>query len=227
MQLRRAGAATDRTSNRILSVQTEAPLMKRDVDFIRHLLFDIERHGVDCTFDVLRNGSSADADQRTQYHVRLLVDAGLAKDVDRKSGGPSVRLTSEGHEFIELCRSDLRWREAKWFVQEQTGGLSIAVLRAVLTKWAIDAITRSDRARRWRRPIRPRYYRGEPGYRVDSYRYEREPFVDEELVQIARARAAYRDRVEQVDDWSYAADGPLEESISEDSLGVSLPVHMI
>lgn len=206
--------------------------MIRDVDFIRKLLFDIERHGADCSFDVLRNGSSTDTDQRTQYHVRLLVDAGLAKEVDRAAGGvPCVRLTNAGHEFVELCRSDLRWREAKWFVQEQTGGLSIAVLRAVLTRWAVDAITRSERVRSWRRTYRPKYYReyyrGEPGYRVDSYRYEREPLVDDELVRLARAWAAHRDRIENRDEWSYGPDGPVEETFAEDSLGVSLPVNMI
>jgi hypothetical protein len=202
--------------------------MNRDVDFIRHLLFDIERHGADCSVDVLRNGSSTDSDHRTQYHVRLLVDAGLAKEVDRTSAGvPCVRLTNAGHEFVELCRNDLRWREAKWFVQEQTGGLSIAVLRAVLTKWAVDAISRTERIRRWRRTYRPPYYRGEPGYHVDSHRYEREPLVDEELVRIARARAAYRDRIEHGDDWAYGPEGTIEEPIAEDSLGVSLPVNMI
>ena len=149
--------------------------MKRDVDFIRHLLFDIERQGADCSLEALRNGSPTDADHRTQYHVRLLVDSGLVKEIDRTSAGvPCVRLTNAGHEFIELCRNDLRWREAKWFVEEQTGGLSISVLRAVLTKWAVDSITRSERIRRWRRAQRPHfyreYYRGEPGYRVDSYR---------------------------------------------------------
>jgi Hypothetical protein (DUF2513) len=202
--------------------------MKRDVDFIRQLLFDIERHGADCPLDILRNGSSPDADHRTQYHVRLLVDAGLAKEIDRTSAGvPCVRLTNAGHEFVEMCRNDLRWREAKWFVQEQTGGLSIAVLRAVLTKWAVDAITRSERIRHWRRSYRPHYFRGEPGYRVDAYRYEREPLLDEELVRLARARAAYRDRVEQGDDWTYGPAGPIDETIAEDSLGVSLPVNMI
>jgi hypothetical protein len=206
--------------------------MIRDVDFIRKLLFDIERHGADCSFDVLRNGSSTDTDQRTQYHVRLLVDAGLAKEVDRAAGGvPCVRLTNAGHEFVELCRSDLRWREAKWFVQEQTGGLSIAVLRAVLTRWAVDAITRSERVRSWRRTYRPKYYReyyrGEPGYRVDSYRYEREPLLDDELVRLARARAAHRARFENGDEWSYGPAGPVEEPFAEDSLGVSLPVNMI
>jgi uncharacterized protein DUF2513 len=202
--------------------------MKRDVDFIRQLLFDIERHGAECSLDVLRNGSTSDADHRTQYHVRLLVDAGLAKETERTSAGvPCVRLTNAGHEFAELCRSDLRWREAKWFVQEQTGGLSIAVLRAVLTKWAVDAITRSERIRRLRRTYRPHYYRSEPGYRVDAYRYEREPLLDEELVRLARARATYRDRIDPGDDWAFGPEGPIEDTISEDSLGVSLPVNMI
>jgi hypothetical protein len=205
--------------------------MKRDVDLIRQLLFDIERHGTDCSLDVLRNGAAADSEPRIQYHVRMLVDAGLAKEIDRTSAGAAcVRLTNAGHELLDLCRSDIRWREAKWLVQEQTGGLSLTVLRAMLTKWAVDSITRSERIRRWRRMYRPHYYRGYygepgPGYRVDSYRYEREPIIEEEPVRLVRTRAAYRDRAEPADDWSY--EDPVDDALGEESLGLTLPVHMI
>jgi len=200
--------------------------MKRDVDLIRQLLFDIERHGSDCSIDALRNGSPQDTDERTRFHVRLLVDAGLAKETDRTAAGfACVRLTNAGYEFLELCRSGARWREAKWVVEEQIGGMSLSVLRAVLTKWAVEGIARSERHRRWRRSYRRHLYRGEPVYRVDSYRYEREPIADDEPVDFARPRPENRERFEPAGRW--ADDLPFEGDLAEQSFGVTLPVSMI
>jgi hypothetical protein len=197
--------------------------MKRDVDLIRQLLFDIERQGAECSFDSLRNGAVQEIDERFRYHLRLLIDAGLAKETDRTSTGqPCVRLTSAGHEFLDLCRDDARWREAKWIVQQQSGGYSLTVLRAVLTKWAIENISRSERRRRWRGASRPYYdrvvYREEPRspvYRVESYRYEREPFDDEPV-----RRYEYSQPTDER--WN-----DVRESVPDEPLGISLPVHMI
>jgi hypothetical protein len=210
--------------------------MKRDVDLIRQLLLDIERQGPECPPDVLRNGAAPEVEERIRHHVRLLVDAGLAKETNRTSAGqPCVRLTNAGHEFLDLCRDDDRWREAKWIVLEHTGGLSLSVLRAVLTKWAVEGISRSERRRRWRRAPRPYYdrvyYRGEPiyrepVYRVESYRYEREPMFDDEPVRIARPRRAYREPIDPAERWDRDA-ARVEEALTDDALGVSLPVHMI
>ncbi len=206
--------------------------MKRDVDLIRHLLFDIERQGPDCSCDSLRNGTPHEADERTRYHIRLLVDAGFVKEMERTAAGLScVRLTNAGHEFIELVRGDTRWREAKWVCQEHTGGLSLTVLRAVLTKWAVESIARGERHRRWRRSFRPAYYRdyyhGEPNYRVDSYRHEREVAFDEEPIRLIRPRPDYRERFEHPERWEQETFGGLDEYSPEGPLGVSLPVHMI
>jgi hypothetical protein len=199
--------------------------MKRDVDLMRQLLFDIERHGSDCSIDALRNGSPQDADERTRFHLRLLVDAGFAKETDRTSAGfACVRLTNSGYEFLELCRSGARWREAKWVVEEQTGGISLSVLRAVLTKWAVEGIARSERHRRWRRTYRRHFYRDEPVYRVDSYRYAREPVVEGEPADFIRPRPQYRERF--VPDERWTEDLPLESG-AEESFGVTLPVSMI
>jgi hypothetical protein len=199
--------------------------MKRDVDLLRQLLLDIERQGTECSIDILRNGAPSDTDERTRYHVRLLVDAGLAKETDRTSSGiPCVRLTNAGYELLDLCRSGPRWREAKWVVQEHTGGLSLSILRAVLTKWAVEGIARSERHRRWRRNYQRHFYRGEPVYRVDSYRYEREPLLEEEPVELVRPRPEYRERFEPVERWDDSV--PFDRNF-EGPYGVTLPVSMI
>jgi hypothetical protein len=211
--------------------------MKRDVDLIRQLMFELEHQGPECSFDDLRNGAHHDHEsvERTRYHLRLLIDAGLAKEFDRATAGqPCVRLTSAGHEFLDLCRGDERWRQAKWLVHEQTGGLSLTVLRAVLTKWAINGIARAERHRRWRRSYRPIYERdyygepiyGEPNYRVDSYRYEREPFIEDEPVRLVRPRRNYREAVPSGERWDREPAG-IDQLLGDEPLGVSLPVHMI
>src|SRR5262245_15160241 len=80
--------------------------MKRDIDLARQLLLDIEGRGADCSVSVLRTDVNHDAEERVRYHLRLLVDAGLLKEIDRTASGvPCLRLTDAGHELIELARN--------------------------------------------------------------------------------------------------------------------------
>ena len=120
--------------------------MKRDLDLARQLLLDIENRGTDCSVSVLRSGSNHQSEEQVRYHLRLLIDAGLLKEIDRTSAGiPCVRLTHEGHELLELARSEPRWREAKYACQERLGGLSLTVIRGILLRWAVAATSRSPR----------------------------------------------------------------------------------
>jgi hypothetical protein len=145
--------------------------MKRDIDLCRQLLLDIEGRGADCSLTVLRAGSEPDAAERVRHHLRVLVDAGYLKEIDRTSDGvPCVRLTDAGHELIELVRSEPRWREAKRACFERSGGQSLTVVRAILFDWA----TAPNRPRRrWyyapTAEAPPREWRGRAPYRVDPY----------------------------------------------------------
>ncbi len=160
--------------------------MKRDLDLARQLLLDIENRGTDCSVSVLRTESNHQSEEQVRYHLRLLIDAGLLKEIDRTSAGiPCVRLTHDGHELLELARSESRWREAKYACQERLGGLSLSVIRGILLRWAVAATARL-----------PRYYRPPVARRL---RYE---------TDLPRERAAYRvepyrtaDRLIERDDW--------------------------
>jgi hypothetical protein len=147
--------------------------MKRDLDLCRQLLADIEGHGPDCAVTSLRPGVTGEADETLRYHVRLLIDAGLVKEVDRPSSSvPCVRLTNAGHELLELAHSEARWREAKWVVAERTGTQSLTVIRAVLTQWAHEAATHGEswRPRRVVRGYRPQAYQ-RPAYARPAYQH--------------------------------------------------------
>lgn len=141
--------------------------MRRDLDLARQLLIDIEGRGPDCALSDLRPGVAGEADERLRYHIRLLIDGGFVKETEHTAGGiPCVRLTNAGHELLELAAVEARWREAKWVVQERTGTQSLTVLKAVLTRWAVEAATYGERWRP-RRYYRPPFYR-EAGHRLDA-----------------------------------------------------------
>lgn len=149
--------------------------MKRDLDLARQLLLDIENRGTDCSVSVLRSGTNHQSEEQVRYHLRLLIDAGLLKEIDRTSAGiPCVRLTHDGHELLELARSENRWREAKYACQERIGGLSLSVVRGILLRWAVAATARQPRYYRTPAPRRLRYENDLPreraAYRVEPYR---------------------------------------------------------
>lgn len=202
--------------------------MKRDLDLARQLLIDIESHGADCALSALRPGVAGEMDERLRYHVRLLIDAGYVKETDHPTNGiPCVRLTNAGHEFLELAFCDSRWREAKWSVLERTGALSLTVLKAVLTRWALEATSHDERLRP--RPqhqptyhqvearyIDPRFYaprytapRFEPRYRIDPepvfYRRRKNVDMGNDELRLASARTSnYLERF----DWKGTRDWP-------------------
>lgn len=179
--------------------------MKRDIDLTRQLLLDIEARGADCSVSVLRADADHDAQERVRYHLRLLVDAGCLKEIDRTSSGvPCLRLTDAGHELIELARSESRWREAKWACHERTGGLSLTVVRGILLDWALS--TWRGR-RRWRRSQAERFYAERPEFdrpylvrpandiepTADDWLESADPWsVDDEQVRYVRVRPQIR-----------------------------------
>ena len=86
------------------------------------------------------------------------------------------------------------------------------------------------RRRRWRRAYQPYddrvYYRDEPAYRVESYRYEREPAFEDEPIRLVRPRRDYHAPAEPAERWDRER-AAIEDTFTDEPLGVSLPVHMI
>lgn len=201
--------------------------MKRDIDLARQLLFDIEAHGANCALNTLRTSVSQGTDERVRYHLRLLIDAGMVKELERTNSGlPCVRLTNAGHELIELARNEGAWIEAKQRAAETGGGQSLTVVRAILAKWAVEAACR--------RRYRPSYQRVERPRRYNGYYVEREPILDEERIDGVRPRPDYRERLEWRDrfDWRDALDrdyyaASYGDYYDYDEVGVSLPVYIV
>jgi hypothetical protein len=104
--------------------------MKLKPQLLRDILLAIERRSETraCTPGELALGSPY---EQTVYHVALLADAGLIQTSVRQqlTGGVLVivRMTWQGHEFLDAARDDSRWERAL----ELTDG-GIAELQNVL-----------------------------------------------------------------------------------------------
>ena len=184
--------------------------MKRDVDLCRQLLMDLENQGPHCLLTTLRCDEVPEANQRIDHHLRLLIDAGFVKETERTgSGVPCVRLTHSGQELIELTGNENRWREAKWIVQQQTGGLSLTVLMALLTKWAVDG-TACYRPELPGRHVYPPFshqaegHQAESAYRLSASHTEQKPLDEAPL-----------------------GPAPSEIAMADEPTGVTLPVSLI
>lgn len=107
---------------------------ERDMDLVRRILAEVQEAPYD--MDMVELQLDDYDESVTSYHVLLLQEAGLLEATDeRRFGRPiwkPVRLTWDGHEFLEASRDDSRWERAKKLMREQVGGMSFEVLKATL-----------------------------------------------------------------------------------------------
>ena len=87
--------------------------MKRDMDLIREVLLEVEKvEG----WDDWKQIEFKDRDpEEISYHVMLLAEAGLIEAKKICDGGAwlPMRLTWEGHEFLDAARNDTVWKKTK------------------------------------------------------------------------------------------------------------------
>src|SRR4051812_28897908 len=99
--------------------------MKRDMDLVRSILIELEKRESDWA------STNPTIDGRTEgdvsHHVFLMMQAGLVfgDDITHMESQNREALASgvtwQGHEFLDLVRSDTRWNKIKAKTIEQTG----------------------------------------------------------------------------------------------------------
>jgi len=111
--------------------------VKRDLDLVRQLMLQIE--ALPAAPPVQYRMSEIE-DPVLLAHLELLIDAGLVNGKIARSHGArgdviSVSgLTWQGHEWIEMVRSQSVWNETKSAVLEQGGALTFELTKAVAAK---------------------------------------------------------------------------------------------
>ncbi len=110
--------------------------MKRDMDLVRQILFEIEKQSFEDSGQLLKfDGYS---DEEVSYHVMLLDEAGLIQAKDLSGGSDlmwiPMRLTWQGHEFLDAARDETRWNKAK-DAMSKAGGFVFEVGKALLIEF--------------------------------------------------------------------------------------------
>lgn len=113
------------------------PTSSRDMDLVRKILFALEKMapGEIFEFDSLGEVSSA----QVNYHLELMSDNNLVRLYDKMRDAASVRLTWEGHEFLEAVRDDKRWEKVK-AEMSKSGGFVYEMAKAIALDFVEEEI---------------------------------------------------------------------------------------
>ena len=116
--------------------------MKRDMDLVRLILLEVEEQPLTGKWlDLEIDGFTR---EEIIYHVMILHEAGLLKAINLSSGNgidwKPMRLTWDGHEFLEAARDDSRWQKAKSTMMEKASGITFEVLKQLLMRLMMDQI---------------------------------------------------------------------------------------
>lgn len=111
--------------------------MRRDMDLVRKILMAIEAEPSGYAPQELK--IEGYTKEQIGYHVLIMIEAGLIEGQEVTTLGSATpvgmatRMTWDGHEFLDACRENSRWRKAK-DVANQVGGVTLEVFKQVLTK---------------------------------------------------------------------------------------------
>ncbi|MCA9946430.1 MAG: DUF2513 domain-containing protein [Anaerolineales bacterium] len=110
--------------------------MKRDMDIIRAVLLQVNNHE-EATIPEVRL-EEFDLEQ-VVYHVNLLAEAGYITGIPSQSAMQDVpewiqvRLTWDGHEFIDAARNETIWAKFKEVIAEKGGAIPFSLAVNLLT----------------------------------------------------------------------------------------------
>jgi hypothetical protein len=110
--------------------------MKRDMDLARKILLAVEARRLQelRSEDLVTEGYES---RTVAAHFELLQEAGLIDasllrvESEGLIRGDALRLTWEGHEYLDTIRSNEIWEKTKTHVTKQGGSLSFELIKAV------------------------------------------------------------------------------------------------
>lgn len=117
--------------------------MKRNMDLVRKILIAMNNHEHGFVSQELE--IEGYTQEQIGYHCFLLDEAGLIQatdvstDDDLSPSALPIRLTWEGHEFIENAQNDKIWGQAKEAVGK-IGDVSFSVWASVLSQIVITSL---------------------------------------------------------------------------------------
>ena len=114
--------------------------MKRNMDLVRLLLIVYESVPEDSNVWWWNDTPEIPKFHKEEidYHIALMCDAGLLKPTKikvpkRDEITVGVRMTWDGHDFLEACRDENRWKKAKK-IAGKVGVFTIEILKQILAQ---------------------------------------------------------------------------------------------
>ncbi len=110
--------------------------MKRDMELVRKILFEMEDLSHKDDFDLAKFEDYEE--EQVHYHLMIMHQAGLIQAIDATAGGglewiPEY-ITWQGHEFLDAARNDTTWQKAR-SLTKNVGGVTFDVLKQLLISW--------------------------------------------------------------------------------------------
>lgn len=115
--------------------------MRFNPDIAREILIEMEKAPPNRQADI--DLPHVSTDEMIEY-IELLNEAGLIEaklmqgrlDSARIYRATLIRLTYEGHQFLEAARNDSLWERAKSHVQKSGGAMTLSIMKALLIDYA-------------------------------------------------------------------------------------------
>lgn len=126
--------------------------MKRDMDLVRKIMLAVEASERPLDSSLIRIGGYTG--ETITEHMRLLNEAGLiegisAYSVEHRLKWIELRLTWNGHDFLDAARNENVWVETVAEVRKKSGAVPFEVLKGLLMEVAHDSVQPvADNARR-------------------------------------------------------------------------------
>ena len=116
--------------------------MKRDMDLVRKILLAFEESEKSGSISYLEIDGYPK--ETINHHREIMCDAGLLEAIyhPRPAIQPEIiayRITWFGHDFLDACRDENRWKQAKE-VGVKIGGFTLDVLKQVLTQIMLSQV---------------------------------------------------------------------------------------
>ena len=113
--------------------------MKRDMDLVREILFEVESWPSDGSRSEVLIGERNPGE--VEEHVRIMIAAGLLHGDELAFRQVLVdRLSWAGHDFLDAARNSETWERAKGTFAEKGIGMPFDALKSLLVKLVTDAV---------------------------------------------------------------------------------------
>ncbi len=117
--------------------------MKRDMDLVRKIMLAVEASDRPLDSSLIRIGGYSG--ESITEHMRLLNEAGLiegisAYSVEHRLKWIEMRLTWNGHDFLDAARNEAVWVETVSEVRKKTGAVPFEVLKSLLMDVARESV---------------------------------------------------------------------------------------